>query len=202
MTTGYALIDTRGRVQGTTREWNSDPALMPVPLWSTFLQIESAPAEWGVINWQFVHTPPPKPWYVWHNNDWHYEAQAHADYLVYAKDAMWEKIRLYRDARSEQGFPAAGKWWHNDNISRGRILGLMVMLMAGGGTLPQGIVFKTMSGDLVVLTAQIAQLMFSGAATQDVWMFAVAEQHRMAMEACEDPFTYVYTTGWPPVYGE
>lgn len=200
MATGYALVDSRGRVQGTSRSWEA--SLEPVPLWSTFLQIEAAPQDWGVINWQFVYSPAPKPWYVWENDAWHYDQATHAAYLVRAKAAMWEKIRLYRDARSEMGFPADGKWWHNDAVSRTRILGLMTMLIAGGGQIPQGVVWKTMSGELITLTPQIVQMMFSGAAMQDVWMFAVAEQHRMAMEACEDPFTYVYTAGWPPVYGE
>ena len=32
--------------------------------------------------------------------------------------------------------------------------------------------------------------------------FAVAEQHRIAMESSADPAAYDYSAGWPAVYGE
>lgn len=198
---GYALITPNGRVHGTSRGFTTAGTVVFVQDDALFDAVEASPASYAWLGNEIVYAPAEHPWLQWDGSQWVYDAGAHAAYLAYAKAMMWEKIRLHRDALSEKGFPASGKWWHNDTISRTRILGLMIMLLAGGGQIPQGVVWKTMSGELITLTSQIVQMMFSGAATQDVWLFAIAEQHRMAMEASTDPFQYDYLPGWPPVYG-
>lgn len=43
---------------------------------------------------------------------------------------------------------------------------------------------------------------FDAAAASDQAIFAVAETHRVAMEASADPASYDYSGGWPKVYGE
>lgn len=199
---GYALLTPNGRIHGTSRHWPGAGAFVHITDWQLFLQVEQSPAEYAWLNNQVTHSPAPQPWLQWDGSQWVYDQQTHDDYLAYAKSMMWERIRVLRDQRSEMGYPADGKWWHNDAVSRTRVLGLMIMMLAGGGQIPPGVVWKTMSGELIQLTPQVITMMFQGAATYDVWMFAVAEQHRMAMEATPDPFTYNYSAGWPPVYGE
>ena len=73
--------------------------------------------------------------------------------------------------------------------------------MMGAG-LPAGLQWKTMDGSFITMTPSLAQQIFTGAAASDQAIFAVAEQHRVAMEASPDPAAYDFSTGWPKVFGE
>lgn len=116
-----------------------------------------------------------------------------------ARAAAWEDIKTIRDQRTlDGGFPAAGKWFHSDLKSRSQQLGLVIM----GASIPAGLMWKTMDGTFVQMTQTLAGQIFAAAAAQEQATFAVAEQHKAAMEAAEDPAAYDYTTGWPAIYGE
>ena len=60
--------------------------------------------------------------------------------------------------------------------------------------------WKTMAGDFVEMTPALAGQIFAAVAASDQAIFAVAEQHRAAMEASEEPWAYDYSTGWPRTY--
>lgn len=119
------------------------------------------------------------------------------------KGQMWERIKKERDRRSDHGgFPVqingVTKWFHSDAKSRTQQIGMVMM----GTGLPSGIQWKTMDGSFITMTAQIAQDIFQSGAAQDQATFSAAEQHRVAMEASQEPWTYNFSMGWPDIYGE
>lgn len=113
------------------------------------------------------------------------------------KDEMWEKIKAYRDQRSEGGHLVNGKWFHSDAKSKTQQLGLVL-----AGTNVPPIAWKTMDGSFVTMTPALATAIFQTTIQREPEIFAVAEQHKAAMEASETPLDYDYTTGWPPIFGE
>jgi len=113
------------------------------------------------------------------------------------KIEMWEKIKANRDERMNGGFkvevePEVFKWFHSDISSRVQHLGLMM----AGAALP-AIPWKTMDSTFQTMTPEIATAIFQSALTLDGTLFAVAEQHKVAMEESEDPANYDFSTGWP-----
>ena len=60
----------------------------------------------------------------------------------------------------------------------------------------------TMSGGFVEMTPALAGHIFAAVAAGDQAIFAVAEQHRAAMLAGDDPIGYDYSTGWPQTFEE
>lgn len=111
-------------------------------------------------------------------------------------DQVWEAIKTVRDHKTQQGgFPAAGKWFHSDNFSRGQHLG---MVIAGAG-LP-AIPWKTMDGSFVMTTPALAQQIFAAAFAQDTTLFAHAEALRA--QAQVDPNSVDITAGWPATFQE
>lgn len=112
--------------------------------------------------------------------------------------AAWHGIKTERDRRKEGGVKVGAKWFHSDDGSRIQQMGLVMM----GANLPAGLQWKTMDGSVITMTPALAQQVFTGQAASDQAIFAVAEQHRVAMEASADPATYDYSTGWPKIFGE
>jgi len=62
------------------------------------------------------------------------------------------------------------------------------------------IVWKTMDGSFILMSARLAQEIVAAAETSDISAFKAAELHRVAMEAYDDPVSYDYSTGWPTIY--
>lgn len=116
----------------------------------------------------------------------------------YHQGRVWEAIKTERDRRKAGGVKVSAKWFHSDDASRIQQLALVMM----GGGLPAGLQWKTMDGSFITMTPALAQQVFTGQAASDQTIFAVAEQHRVAMEASADPASYDYSTGWPQVFGE
>lgn len=116
--------------------------------------------------------------------------------------AAWVGIKAERGRRKAGGVKVkvgtTNKWFHSDDASRIQQIGL-VMLGAG---IPAGLQWKTMDGTFVAMDQTVAGNVFAAAAASDQAIFAVAEGHRVAMEASADPAAYDYSTGWPKVYGE
>lgn len=110
----------------------------------------------------------------------------------------WAAIKAERDRRKAGGVKIGDKWFHSDDASRIQQLGLVMM----GAGLPAGLQWKTMDGSFILMTPALAQQVFTGQAASDQAIFAVAEQHRVKMEASADPATYDYSTGWPKIFGE
>lgn len=114
------------------------------------------------------------------------------------KARAWESIKAERDRRKAGGVKVGAKWFHSDDASRIQQLALVMM----GAGLPAGLQWKTMDGSFITMTPALAQQVFTGQAASDQTIFAVAEAHRVAMEASADPAAYDHSTGWPKVFGE
>lgn len=115
--------------------------------------------------------------------------------------AAWEAIKAKRDTLSDEGGYKIGvngidKWFHSDGKSKTQQLSLVVMGAAVSNVPP----WKTMDGSKVTLTQAMVGQIFNAAVTQDGTLFAVAENHKTAMEASADPSTYDFSGGWPAVF--
>lgn len=114
------------------------------------------------------------------------------------REIKWREIQAERDRRKANGVKVGNYWFHSDDSSRIQQIGLLLM----GQNMPPNIMWKTMTGDFVQMTPQLAQQIFSATGAQDIQLFAVAEQKRQEMLALPTPCDYSATTGWPPTFGE
>ena len=115
------------------------------------------------------------------------------------KDIVWEQIKTERDRRKEiNGYKVGNFWFHSDTTSRIQYLALVML----GQSMPNNIMWKTMSGEFVQMTPTLAQQVFQAAMTFDITIFTVAEQKKVEAWALNDPMSYNYLTGWPLGYGE
>lgn len=111
-------------------------------------------------------------------------------------EAIVNQIKSERDRRTQQGgYPAGGKWFHSDVISRTQQLGLLMM----GANLPAGINWKTMDGSFVAMTPTLAQQIFAAAGVQDTSTFAVAQQAIAQAQANPGAFNMA-AIPWPAIY--
>lgn len=108
---------------------------------------------------------------------------------------IWEDIKQERERRSNGGVQVGDKWFHSDLPSRIQQLGLVQF----GPSVPP-VEWKTMDGTFVTMSQSLAHNIFLAIALHDQAVFAVAEQHRQAMEALEEPWLYDWSTGWPMTY--
>lgn len=116
--------------------------------------------------------------------------------LTQIRDAIWESIKAERDRRKGQGVQVNGKWFQSDDASRIQYLSLKMM----GSSMPNGIMWKTMDNSFVPMTPDLVTQIFNASVIQDQAIFANAEQHRLNMQAAEDPAIYNYMTGWPQAF--
>lgn len=124
-----------------------------------------------------------------------------AQSLPVLRAQMWERIKAHRDELSDNGgykviVNGVDKWFHSDAKSKTQQLGLVI----AGPAVP-AIQWKTMDGTFITMSQAWAAVIFNAAATQDATIFAVAEGHRVAMMASENPATYDFSGGWPAVFG-
>jgi hypothetical protein len=119
--------------------------------------------------------------------------------LAEIKTAKWEAIKAERGRRTlTGGYQAGGKWFHSDLISRSQQTGLNVL----NGSVPPGIMWKTMDGSFIEMTWALAQQILMAASQSDWAIHQAAETHKAAMEASADPANYDFSSGWPLMYGE
>lgn len=115
---------------------------------------------------------------------------------------VWSWIKAERDRRKAGGVKVkvgtVDKWFHSDDASRIQQMALVMM----GANIPANLQWKTLDGSFVTMTQAVAQSVFAAAAASDQAIFAVAEGHRAALAASDDPSVYDYSTGWPAVFGE
>lgn len=111
---------------------------------------------------------------------------------------VWERIKGERDRRKAGGVKVGDKWFHSDDGSRIQQMGLVMM----GASITANLQWKTMDGSFITMTQAVAQSVFASVAASDQAIFAVAEGHRVALQASADPAVYDYSTGWPKIYGE
>lgn len=109
------------------------------------------------------------------------------------------EIKRIRDTRTQTGgFPAAGYWFHSDVFSRSQQLGLVLL----GANIPNNLYWKTMSGDMVLMTQTLTGQIFQAAATQDATTFSHAEALISQVNSAYNPYSVNINTGWPPIYGD
>lgn len=106
------------------------------------------------------------------------------------------RIIRERDQRKNGGVKVGTHWFHSDADSRIQQLGLVMM----GPNIPADLQWKTMSGEFVTVTQELAYQIFQGIAMLDQALYAKAEEHIQAMAAAPNPASYDFTTGWPEQY--
>lgn len=111
---------------------------------------------------------------------------------------MWDRIKTERDRRTlTGGYQVNGYWFHSDQLSRDQQLKLKL----AGENVPQ-VAWKTMTGEFVQMTPELAEAIVLASGDSDIAIFAAAEAHRAAMLASPDPAAYDYSQGWPLTYDE
>lgn len=123
--------------------------------------------------------------------------QDDAPYVVYTRKSdeqiaqvRWEKIKTKRDEITDNGgCLVGGKWFHTDPKSKQQQMALTML----GSSIPAGLMWKTMDGSFVEMTAQLAQQLFAAQVHREQTVFAHAEALRA------DP-TADISSGWPEVY--
>lgn len=118
--------------------------------------------------------------------------------LTIAQDRKWREIQAKRDALRFGGVKVGANSFHSDDSSRIQQIGLMMM----GANLPGGIMWKTLSGNFVLMTPTLAVQIFQATAAHDATIFAIAEQHKTAMLQLANPTTYDFSANWPSGFGE
>ena len=108
---------------------------------------------------------------------------------------VWQAIKAERDARKANGVKVGDHWLHSDDSSRIQQIALVIF----GANLPP-IQWKCLGGEFVAMTPTLALQIFQASAASDVAIFTVAEQHKAAMMASENPVAYDFSGGWPPTY--
>lgn len=121
-----------------------------------------------------------------------------------------------RSKRWRAGFPVqvggVEKWFHSDEFSLTQHLGLKDKardLLATGGVMTdnitiagQPVVWSTMDGSQVTITAQLAFDLVDAAAVQQALVFAASKAHFSAIMLATDLTDYDPTSGWPAVYSD
>ncbi|WP_234086744.1 DUF4376 domain-containing protein [Azonexus sp. R2A61] len=125
---------------------------------------------------------------------------------------VWDQIKGKRDDVKVGGVLVAGKWFHTDSDSRTQYLGLKDEardVLAAGDSMDSpliidgaAVVWKTMDGSFIPVTAQLAFEIVAAAKVLDKRAFAAAEMHRAAAIAAENPFEYDFSAGWPSSFSE
>lgn len=111
----------------------------------------------------------------------------------------YDKIGLIRDYRKfTRGYKVGAHWFHSDHGSRGQQLGLVIA--ASQNAIPAGLTWKTMSGQAVPMTAQLAMQIFQAAMVSDSTYHAVGEAARAQLAA--GTLTDVHAIQWPAGYGD
>lgn len=114
------------------------------------------------------------------------------------QDLAWFAIQAERDRRKSAGVKVGDNWFHSDDTSRIQQLALVIF----GVNMPPGIMWKTMQGTFVQMTPELALAIFQQSAISDQTIFAVAEIHRQAMLASDNPASYDFSGGWPMSYDD
>lgn len=109
----------------------------------------------------------------------------------------WNAIKEKRDIHTYSGgYKVNEKWFHSDPNSRSQQLALSLQ----GETLPKDLQWKTMDGSFIAMTPELARQILAASTASDQAIFRAAETHKAAMENCENPADYDFSTGWPEIF--
>lgn len=164
--------------------------------------------ELGIVDVPDLVRPDDRLYFVTENEDGSFSTEPRPVDQVMAP--VWDSIKARRDQAKAGGVKVGTKWYHTDTESRIQHLGLLkkaeAARAAGGGdttrlqALGQDIRWKTMDGSFIYLTVKHAEDVFAAVTDLDAASFAVAEGHRAAAAAAENPFEYDFWTGWTASY--
>lgn len=125
-------------------------------------------------------------------------------------ERVWSRIKAKRDAVKNGGVKVGTKWYASDDTARIQYLGLLekvrVARAAGASdatrlqALGEDVRWKCMDNSFIYITVKHAEDIFNAVVDLEAAAFAVAEQHRGALEASAEPASYDYGAGWPAVY--
>jgi hypothetical protein len=189
MVTLYARLNAFNRISAVSQYAQSGSIELTNPA------VIEQPYNYRFDNGQWIDDIQPSPYHTldaqgnWYLNN---------EYLQNAKDMMWQQIKAHRDLRQLSGFKLGDNWFHSDDSSRIKYLGLMMM----GANIPQNLMWKTMQNTFVPMTQTLAAQIFGTIASFDSNTFIKAEQHKAAMQQSIDPLNYDYSSGWPLIFGE
>lgn len=118
--------------------------------------------------------------------------------LTMSQEKVWKLIQAERDRRKSGGYKVGDHWYHSDDTSRIQQIGLMMM----GQNLPAGLQWKTLGGEFVTMTPELARQIFLTTVSNDPVIFAKAEYHKAMMYQESNPENYNFNVGWPLTFGE
>lgn len=114
-----------------------------------------------------------------------------------------ERLKTERDRRQLEGGVKVGDHWY---LSTERATGEYNSLINASQGMPEDTVlrsgWRTMSGATVDMTPLLARQILLAGIQQRCAIDDAALAHKAAMEACADPASYDFSTGWPPVFGD
>jgi hypothetical protein len=112
-------------------------------------------------------------------------------------DTVWKRIQEIRDTKIHTGGCKVGEYWyHSDTHSKVQQLSLII----AGNNLPAGIMWKTMSGEKVEMTPELATSIYYAQMTQEQTIYGYAEYLKAQCEALEYPEHFDIENNWPEVY--
>ena len=132
---------------------------------------------------------------IWYKN---YEvSQVPEADLQMDRDQLIDRVKYLRDRRAELGgFFVNGSWYHSDNASRLKQIGLVIM----GQNMPNNLMWKRMDGSFVQMTPELAMAIFTTAAQSEFVLFAYAEQLISEIRNSDNPYNIDLASGWPATY--
>lgn len=195
--------DTKGPIAAMMGQFDADPVLeAPAPAVNDFQTAQRNGAVQDALgNWV----------YAWTVRNW---TQPEIDaYAKSGKLAAWNRIKAHRDFLELNGVFVAGKWFHSDEKSQIKHLGLKDRardLLAAGGALSdpikvlgQPVYWQSIDNTPVLVTAQLAFDLVNAVGELQARVFVIAKQHRAQMEGAVNPGAYNHlATGpaWPATY--
>ncbi len=112
-------------------------------------------------------------------------------------DGVWKRIQEIRDIKTNNGGCKVGPYWfHSDTHSK---LQQLALVMAGSN-LPKNIMWKTMTGEKVLMTPDLAVGIYFSQMMQEQSIYDYAEQLKEQAENLEFPETLDIENNWPEVY--
>lgn len=112
-------------------------------------------------------------------------------------DIVEQQIITTRDDLMLAGGAKVGEFWfHSDTHSKLQ----QISLMLAGNSLPQGLMWKTLSGTKVLMTPSLAISIYQAQMVQESMLFNYAESLIEQVKSMEFPETLDIVNGWPEVY--
>lgn len=116
---------------------------------------------------------------------------------------VWEEIKAKRDLlQLEGGAPLDGHWLLSNDRAVTEYNSVIAAASAIGASettvIRQG--WRTMDGATVDMTPGLARQILASGFQQRCAIDDAAQAHRVAMEACADPSSYDFSSGWPVTF--